>query len=151
MCTSSITSPTSVKDVKVLILGAESAGKSTFCKHMRHINGEKLDSAEIFHLKNEIRAASIKYLTNIIPEFMESENISAIHEQQCKLFLEGQKFSSNINRKTLDAGLKIWRIPSFQDYLQGLMVSQHSLDGRSMKVLGSFEQCDTADKRKSTA
>jgi len=118
---------------------------------MRHINGEKLDNAEIFHLKNKIRAASIKYLADIIPGFMDSENISAIHEQQCELFLEGQSFSSIINRKALDDGLKIWRIPSFQDYLQELMVSQHSLNGSSMKVLGSFERYHTEDESKSTA
>ena len=106
---------------------------------MRYINREKLDKVEMFHLKNSIRAASLQYFTNIIPEFLDTENISAIHEQQSKIFLEGQIFSSKIDRKTLDAGLKIWRTPSFQDFLQQLMFSEDVLDGSSMKILGSFE------------
>ncbi len=118
---------------------------------MRHINWEKLGNEEIFHLKNSIRAASLKYFTNILPEFLKCENISAVHEQQCKLFLEEQKVLSKIDRKTLDAGLKIWRIPSFQDYLHELMLSGDLSDGRSITILDSFERYHREDEGKSTS
>ena len=119
---------------------------------MRHISGDTLDNAEIFHLKNSIRAASLKYFTNIIPEFMNSKHISAVHGQQCKAFLEGQKFTSKIDRKILDAGLKIWRLPSFQDYLQELLVSEDFLDESLIRIrIDSFEQCHTNDRGQSTS
>ena len=135
----------------VLILGAESAGKSTICRHMRHINDENLDITEIFHLKKSIRAASVNYFANILPEFINSENIAGVHEQQCKIFLEGLKASSKINRKTLDAALKIWRIPSFQDYLQELMVSEDLLDEGSMRIHDTLERCHIEHKGNSTS
>ena len=139
------------KNVKVLILGAESAGKSTLCRHMRHINGEKLDNAEIFHLKNNIRAASLKYFTNIIPAFMNSKDVSAVQEQQCKIFLEVQKSSSEIDRKHLDAALKIWRIPSFQDCLQELMVSEDLYNESSRPIVDSFERSYTESEGNPTS
>ena len=121
---------------------------------MRHINGQTLEKAEILHLKNNIRVASLKYFTDTIPEFMDTDNISAILKLQSKIFLEGQKFSPKTDRKTLDAGLKIWRTPSFQDYLQELLFSDDFGNGRQIrmewKVVGSFER-DHTDENENSA
>ena len=117
---------------------------------MRHINGEKLDDAKIYHFKNKIRASSIRYFIDIMPHFIKSENISTVHRQQCKMFLEGQKASSKIDRIILDAGLKIWRIPSFQDYLQEFISSEVLSDESSIETPVSFEPDQIHVKERST-
>ena len=118
------------KKAKVLVLGAAESGKSTICRHMRQLHGEKFGDAEMLHFKQTIRASCIEHFINILTDVLEYKPLLAKDRDQCTLLLEQYKEKPSIDRNFLDSAVKIWKIKNVQEYISEIT----SLDSISASI-----------------
>ena len=103
----------------VLILGTAESGKSTLCRHMRQLYGNKFDDDELLKFKNEIQSSCLQYFKNIIHEMLKEDKISAQNKDKCENFIEefeniGPEYGKFY---CLERVMSIWSIVSVQQFI----------------------------------
>ena len=100
----------------MLFLGAAESGKSTICRHIRRIHGDKFSEEEILNFKHHIRIRCLESFINMIEEFL-MYAAPASYTQQCIAFLEEYKKESEYNRDYLNNAITLWRIAGLQKHM----------------------------------
>ena len=100
----------------MLFLGAAESGKSTICKHIRRIHGDKFSEEEILRFKHHIRITCLESFINMMVEFLKYAP-QASYTQQCIEFLEEYKMESEYNRAFLNKAMPLWRILGLQKHM----------------------------------
>ena len=94
--TSTLLETTEHRKAKVLILGAAESGKSTICRHMRQLHGEKFGDSELLHFKQTIRASCLEYFISTVSDLLETPLVSKDREE-CLDLVEYYRASSDID------------------------------------------------------
>ena len=105
------------KKAKVLILGAAESGKSTICRHMRQLHGDKFGDAEMLHFKQTIRASCIEYFVKMLSDLLEYKPLLARDREQCVTLIEQYKAKTDIDRNFLDIAVSIWKQQAVQEHI----------------------------------
>ena len=103
----------------VLILGTAESGKSTLCRHMRQLYGNKFDDDELLKFKNEIQSSCLQYFKDIILEMLKKEIISVENKDRCEHFIEefeniGPEYDKFYCPERV---MSIWSIVSVQQFI----------------------------------
>ena len=109
----------------MLILGTSDSGKSTICRHLKQLYGEKFNDQEKVLFKKKIRSSCLNAFVTILPKFLQEEGIPHVLHQQCDRFLdewryEATEMSKALERAFADAGIRIWRTSTFQKYVRSI-------------------------------
>ena len=128
------------RKAKVLILGAAESGKSTICRHMRQLHGEKFGDSELLHFKQTIRASCLEYFITTVSDLLETPLVAKDREE-CLDLVEYYRASSDIDRSFLDVAVNVWLLPPVQEYISEITtldsVSSNAYGRRKSKSIDS--------------
>ena len=106
---------------KVLFLGAAESGKSTICRHIRRLHGERFNDDEMSAFKHHIRTSCLVHFMNIIQDLMKDQTYATLCPNECVKFYEECKVLEKFDRPFMDKAVTIWRISVVQKYMLSLM------------------------------
>lgn len=105
------------KKAKVLILGAAESGKSTICRHMRQLHGDKFGDAEMLNFKQTIRASCLEYFVDTVSDIIENEPLLSKDRQECLELVRKYREKTDVDRSYLNVAVSVWLLPSVQEYI----------------------------------
>ena len=108
------------KKAKVLILGAAESGKSTICRHMRQLHGDKFGETELLHFKQTIRASCLEYFIRTVSDIIENKPLISKDRQECLELVRNYRATTDVDRNYLNNAVSVWFLPSVQEYISDI-------------------------------
>ena len=108
------------KNAKVLILGAAESGKSTICRHIRQLHGQRFTDAEILHFKKAIRESCLQHFLDSIADLLLDPTLHFGTKERCAELLQQYKTKLHIDREYLEEAVKIWKLTLVQEHIANI-------------------------------
>ena len=127
--------------LKVLLLGAGESGKSTLCRHIRFLYGEKMLEEELNAFKAQIQRSSLLYFTALLKCVALSTAVSLEWDAEANEFITMIRILEQEDAELWKLALKIWSTKEVQEALRDPGKLTMNKDGSDILT---FQQDDPA-------